>query len=102
MKPVGTTVSMLADAGLEIRDVQAMREHYGWTARAWLRILEDNWSDAVALAGERTARTWRLYLIGGGLAFEQNRMGVDQILAVRPDDGAGSGMPPVRRGWNPV
>jgi len=29
-------------------------------------------------------RVWRLYLVGGALAFEQGRMGVDQILATRP------------------
>lgn len=103
MKPVGTTVSMLGDAGLEVRDVHALREHYGWTARAWLRILEERWPEAVAMTGELNARIWRLYLIGGGLAFEQNRMGVDQILACRPDeDGATpgrSGLPPTRRDW---
>jgi len=27
---------------------------------------------------------WRLYLVGGALAFEDGRMGVDQYLAVRP------------------
>jgi cyclopropane-fatty-acyl-phospholipid synthase len=26
---------------------------------------------------------WRLYLVGSALAFEEGRMGVDQILAVR-------------------
>ena len=30
-------------------------------------------------------RVWRLYLAGGALAFEEGRMGVDQILAVRRD-----------------
>lgn len=29
-------------------------------------------------------RVWRLYLAGGAVAFEQGRMGVDQILALRP------------------
>ncbi|MGH3466177.1 MAG: SAM-dependent methyltransferase, partial [Thermocrispum sp.] len=38
------------------------------------------------------ARVWRLYLAGGSLAFEENRMGVDQILAVRPDAAGASGM----------
>jgi cyclopropane-fatty-acyl-phospholipid synthase len=99
MKPVGSTVSMLADAGLEVRDVHALREHYAWTAQAWLRTLEDRWDEVVAMTGDLTARTWRLYLIGGGLAFAENRMGVDQILACRPD-GGGSGMPPTRRGWD--
>jgi cyclopropane-fatty-acyl-phospholipid synthase len=36
------------------------------------------------MVGLETARVWRLYLVGGALAFEQGRMGVDQILAVRP------------------
>jgi cyclopropane-fatty-acyl-phospholipid synthase len=83
--------------------VHALREHYGWTAEAWLRILEDRWAEVVAMTGEVNARVWRLYLIGGGLAFEQNRMGVDQILACRPDEGGAtpgrSGMPPTRRDW---
>jgi cyclopropane-fatty-acyl-phospholipid synthase len=38
----------------------------------------------VALQGEEVARVWRLYLVGGGLAFEQSRMGVDQILSRKP------------------
>lgn len=100
MKPVGTTVSMLATAGLEIRDVHALREHYGWTAQAWLRILEDRWDDVVATIGEQGARIWRLYLVGGGLAFAQNRMGVDQILAVRPADDGTAGLPFTRREWD--
>jgi cyclopropane-fatty-acyl-phospholipid synthase len=43
------------------------------------------------------ARVWRLYLVGAALAFEEGRMGVDQILSVRPDAAGRSGMPPVRR-----
>lgn len=38
------------------------------------------------IAKLRTAeqvRVWRLYLAGSALAFEEGRMGVDQILAVR-------------------
>jgi len=100
MKPVGTTIAMLATAGLEIRDVHALREHYGWTARGWLRTLEDRWDEVVAMIGEPGARIWQLYLVGGGLAFAQNRMGVDQILAVRPDDSGVAGFPPTRRGWD--
>ena len=99
MKPVGTTVNLLTDAGLEVRDVHALREHYAWTVAAWARTLEDRWDDVVAMIGEVGARVWRLYLAGGGLAFEQNRMGVDQILAVRPESDGTSLMEPSRRVW---
>ena len=99
MKPLGTTVSLLGGAGLEVRDVHALREHYDWTIRAWARTLEDSWSEAVELIGEVGARVWRLYLVGGALAFAENRMGVDQILAVRPDAAGVSSMEPSRSVW---
>lgn len=93
MKPLARTIGLIADAGLEIRDVQAMREHYPLTVTAWAKNLEDNWDTACALIGVENARVWRLYLAGGSLAFEQNRMGVDQILAVRPATSGASAMP---------
>jgi cyclopropane-fatty-acyl-phospholipid synthase len=85
MRPLGATVTYLERAGFEIRDVQAMREHYARTATAWAATLDERWDDAVALIGVARARVWRLYLVGGALAFADNRMGVDQILARRPD-----------------
>lgn len=84
MRPVGETVGLLEDAGLEVRGVRAMREHYVRTARAWSAELERRFDELVALAGPQSARVWRLYLAGGALAFEEGRMGVDQIVAVRP------------------
>jgi len=92
MKPL-KTIGLIAASGLEIRDVQAMREHYPQTVAGWARNLEDNWSTAVALVGVENARVWRLYLAGGSLAFEENRMGVDQILAVKPSRDGVSKMP---------
>jgi cyclopropane-fatty-acyl-phospholipid synthase len=99
MKPLARTIQLFADAGLEIRDVQAMREHYPRTVAAWARTLEERWDDAVALVGEEQARVWRLYLAGGSLAFEQNRMGVDQILLVRPTPDGDSRMPATPLAW---
>ncbi|WP_024793723.1 SAM-dependent methyltransferase [Tomitella biformata] len=87
MRPVGATVALLERAGLEMRDVHSLREHYVWTVDAWLASLEARWSEVVALVGVEMARVWRLYLVGGRLSFEQGRMGVDQLLAVRPTAG---------------
>ncbi|MCX2952917.1 SAM-dependent methyltransferase [Lentzea sp. NEAU-D7] len=97
MRPVSRTTGFLEDAGLEIRDVHALREHYVWTVRAWAQTLEERWDEVVALVGEGQARVWRLYLAGGALTFEEGRMGVDQILAVRRSENGRSGMPRVRR-----
>ena len=96
MRPVGSTLNHLARAGFEVRDVHAMREHYVRTCRAWLSTLDQRWAGAVALVGREQARVWRLYLAGGALAFEENRMGVDQIVAVRTRVDGRSGMPSVR------
>lgn len=97
MRPVSQTTAFLEQAGLEIRDVQALREHYVWTVRAWARTLEDRWDEVVALVGEGQARVWRLYLAGGALTFEEGRMDVDQVLAVRRSEHGRSGMPRMRR-----
>ncbi|MET8413820.1 SAM-dependent methyltransferase, partial [Streptomyces sp. NPDC005195] len=66
---------------------------------AWHRTLEERWDDFVRLVGAETARVWRLYLAGGALAFQERRMGVDQILSVRPAPGGSSGMPAVPGDW---
>ncbi|HET6626524.1 MAG TPA: cyclopropane-fatty-acyl-phospholipid synthase family protein [Nocardioidaceae bacterium] len=88
MRPVGETVGLLEQSGLEIRDVQALREHYVRTVAAWLDRFEANQDRVRELVGDEVARVWRLYLVGGGQAFRDNRMGVDQILCARPDDRA--------------
>ncbi|MGW3246841.1 class I SAM-dependent methyltransferase [Streptomyces sp. NPDC001070] len=99
MRPLGRTVVLLENAGLEVRAVESLREHYVRTVRAWLATLEERWSDVVLLTGEETARVWRLYLAGGALAFAERRMGVDQILAVRPTSGGGSGTDGTQAAW---
>jgi cyclopropane-fatty-acyl-phospholipid synthase len=84
MRPLGETIGLLEGGGFEVRGVQALREHYVRTGEAWLASLEARWREVVDLVGEEVARVWRLYLVGGGLAFEERRMGVDQILLRKP------------------
>ncbi|MGW5328013.1 class I SAM-dependent methyltransferase [Streptomyces sp. NPDC004014] len=92
MRPMGATVGLLEAAGLEVRSVESLREHYVRTVNAWHHTLEEWWEEFVRLVGEETARVWRLYLVGGSLAFEEGRMGVDQFLAVRPNASGDSGL----------
>ena len=84
MRPLWQTVRYLESGGFEVRDVEAMREHYVRTVEHWIETFERRYDEFVALVGEQVARVWRLYLVGGGLAFEQGRMGVDQLLARKP------------------
>ena len=95
MRPLSQTLGHLEVAGFEIRDVEALREHYVRTVRAWSATLEERWDEFTALTNVETARIWRLYLAGGALAFADNRMGVDQILAVRPGPAGDSAVEPL-------
>ena len=85
MRPVGNTVRLIENAGFEVIGVEAMRDHYVRTVRAWLDNFEQNLPAVEAILSAEQVRVWRLYLAGGALAFEEGRMGVDQILAVRRD-----------------
>lgn len=96
MRPVGETVDLLETAGFEVRDVQAMREHYVATVEGWLERFEANRKALTDLVGPEVMRVWHLYLVGGAAAFREGRMGVDQILAVRP---GGPHEVDLRRSW---
>ena len=100
MRPLGETVALLEEAGLEVRSTSnrcasttSVRSPPG-TVR-W----RSGGTTSCGLVGEETARVWRLYLVGGALAFEERRMGVDQILSVRPTPGGDAGMPTTPRDW---
>jgi cyclopropane-fatty-acyl-phospholipid synthase len=96
MRPLGSTLNLLEQSGLEVVDVHSLREHYVWTVRPWLDTLQEHEDEAVALIGPEQFRVWLLYLAGAALAFAENRMGVHQILMVRPDAAGRSGLPPAR------
>ncbi|MGW1544061.1 class I SAM-dependent methyltransferase [Streptomyces sp. NPDC002309] len=100
LAPVGTTVTQLERAGFEVRDVESIREHYALTLRRWVENLEAGWAEAVRLAGPGRSRVWQLYMAASALAFERNRIGVNQVLAVRTPDSGASGVPLRARSWN--
>jgi cyclopropane-fatty-acyl-phospholipid synthase len=84
LHPLSAVVTAFERAGLEVRDVEALREHYPHTLRAWSRNLARNREAAIAQAGAERERVWRLYMAGSALAFERGEIGVFQTLAVRP------------------
>ncbi|MFJ2257499.1 class I SAM-dependent methyltransferase [Streptomyces sp. NPDC087844] len=100
LAPIGETVTQLEGAGFEVRDVESIREHYALTLRRWVANLEADWPRAVKLTSPGRARVWRLYMAASALAFERNRIGVNQVLAVRTPGSGASGMPLRARTWN--
>ena len=83
----------MAQAGLEVMDVETLRLHYARTLRHWSERLEARLDAARALAGEKRARIWRLYLAGCAHAFERNWVTIHQVLAAKPADPARNPLP---------
>jgi len=81
---VGSVVTAVDDARLEVRTVSSRREHYPPTLRAWLDHLQAHWDEAVRVVGEPRARQWRLSLALSIVGFERGRISVHQVVAVRP------------------
>ncbi|MFF3174839.1 class I SAM-dependent methyltransferase [Streptomyces sp. NPDC057900] len=99
LAPLGRTVATLEEAGFEARDVESLREHYALTLRRWVANLEKEWPRAVKMTSPGRARVWRLYMAASALSFEHNKIGVNQILAVRPAEGGAARMPLRARHW---
>ena len=85
-------------AGFEVNHVESLRPHYARTLRHWVAGLEAHWDEAVAVAGEATARTWRLYMAGASIGFEAARLDVHQQLLVLPR-ADGSSDAPLTPNW---
>ena len=96
---VGEVQRAMARAGLEVRDVESLREHYATTLRHWVANLEAEWDRAVSLVGSARARIWRLYMAGSALGFADGGISVHQVLGVKHAATGTSGMPVTRRDW---
>ncbi|MFC9395704.1 class I SAM-dependent methyltransferase [Streptomyces sp. NPDC057027] len=99
LSPMGRTLTTLEDAGFEVRDVEAIREHYALTLRRWVANLEADWDRAVRLTSPGRARIWRLYMAASAVSFERNRIGVNQFLAVKTPVSGKSGTALRPRVW---
>jgi cyclopropane-fatty-acyl-phospholipid synthase len=95
---VGSVVTHLQAADLEVRHVESLRPHYALTLRRWVANLEANWDEAVRLVGERRARVWRLYMALSARGFERGTIAIHQVLAVRAHEDGRDELP-LRPTW---
>jgi cyclopropane-fatty-acyl-phospholipid synthase len=85
--------------GLEVRDVENLREHYRLTLRHWAARLEAQQPAALASVDERTFRLWRLYLASAARNFERGHLAIYQALFAKPDGRGNAHVPLTRRDW---
>ncbi len=86
-------------AGLALRDVENLREHYALTLRHWVQRLEERHDDALGFIDEPVYRIWRLYMAGCAHNFERNRLAIYQTLLEKPEPSGESPHPLTREGW---
>jgi cyclopropane-fatty-acyl-phospholipid synthase len=73
--------------GLEVREVECLREHYALTLRHWVSRIEEHKDEAVQLVGEAEYRAWQLYLSFYVLGFEAGRINASETLFAKPPIG---------------
>jgi cyclopropane-fatty-acyl-phospholipid synthase len=96
LSPLHSVISSAEGAGFETRDVESLREHYALTLRTWVARLERQRDRAMAIAGERIVRTWRLYMTGSAHAFASGSINVVQTLLAKADERGRAGLPLTR------
>lgn len=95
---VGRITMAAQDAGLEVRHVENLREHYAMTLKGWTDNLVKNWDEALGEVTIGRAKVWGIYMAGSRLAFERNEIELHHVLAVKTDD-QGNADWPLRPTW---
>jgi cyclopropane-fatty-acyl-phospholipid synthase len=97
--PIPVVLQAAESAGLEVRDVENLREHYALTLRHWVARLEAAHAHALGFVDEATFRVWRLYMAGSAHAFARGHLSIYQALLSKPDSDGRSHLPLTRSDW---
>jgi cyclopropane-fatty-acyl-phospholipid synthase len=94
--PLHAVIAAAEAEGFETRDAESLREHYALTLRAWVDRLLREKDRAIAIAGERIFRTWRLYMTASAHFFARGSINIVQTLFAKPDAHGDSHLPMTR------
>jgi len=81
---LATVVRHAGRAGLTVRGLANLREHYGRTCAEWARRLQARRAPCLSMVSRETYRTWLLYLAGSAVSFERGELDVHHIVLSRP------------------
>ncbi len=84
LHPVSDLLTALQHSGLELRDIESLREHYPLTLQQWLANLAAHRDAVIMAAGAERERIFRLYMTAAATAFSRGELSVFQTLAMRP------------------
>jgi cyclopropane-fatty-acyl-phospholipid synthase len=73
--------------GLEVRDIENLREHYELTLRRWVTGLQQHEATVKQYVSDEVYRIWLLYMAGSAAAFQRGDIAVYQVLLSRPAHG---------------
>jgi cyclopropane-fatty-acyl-phospholipid synthase len=98
---VSRVLAEMAEARMEVLDVENLRPHYARTLWDWSDALEARLDAARTVLtersdnarAERVVRAYRLYLAGSAMSFEKGWIALHQVLASRPASDNGSVYP---------
>ncbi|MGH3969951.1 MAG: class I SAM-dependent methyltransferase [Mycobacterium sp.] len=97
----GRIVTEIQETGFEVLHEENFRHHYAMTLRDWCANLVAHWDEAVAEVGLPTAKIWGLYMAASRVGFEQNKIQLHHVLAVKLDERGRDGGLPLRPWWRP-
>lgn len=93
---IGHSTEVMESCGLEVHDVEGLRDHYALTAKRWCQRLAAHEDEAIAMIGLEKYRLWGAYLAGVSFSFSDGFLRVFQTVASRQVRGSESRMPPTR------
>ena len=99
LPPIALMLEEAAQTGLEIRDVDSLREHYALTLRHWVHNLESRRAEARRQVDETTYRIWRLYMAGCAHSFDLGFISIYQTLLAKVTPEGKSQAPFTREEW---
>jgi cyclopropane-fatty-acyl-phospholipid synthase len=97
----GRIITAIQETGFEVLHEENFRAHYAMTLRDWCSNLVAHWDEAVAEVGLPTAKIWGLYMAASRVSFEQNKLQLHHVLAVKLDNRGRDGGLPLRPWWQP-